>query len=138
MSKPVGRSLPITPIPPRVVTDLMHFSRQVPAVRPNGRMDLSPLIAASAAASPRPRWTVLFTKGIWNARAGLPRTRRAYLKCPRPRLYEHPHSIAAAVDVNRQVNGEDVVLFCLIRSPESSLNCRDGRDGAGTPGRSPR
>jgi hypothetical protein len=117
MTKPVGRSLPITPFR-RVVTDLMHFSQQVPAVTAERRMDLNQLVAIRAAASPRPRWTVLFAKAYGILGRDYPELRQAYLKFPRPRLYEHPHSIAA-LNVTRCVAGEDVVLFCLIRSPEN-------------------
>ena len=46
-----------------------------------------------------------------------PELRRCYLKCPQ-RLYEHPHNIAA-VNIERRLPTEDVVLFCLIRSPEN-------------------
>jgi hypothetical protein len=117
MKKAVGRWLPISPFR-RVVTDLMHFSQQVPAVTAERRMDLGRLVAARAAASPRPRWTVLFSKAFAMLGRDYPDLRRAYLKCPVPHLYEHPHSIAA-LNVSRRVNGEDVVLFCLIRSPEN-------------------
>jgi hypothetical protein len=117
MSKPVGRSIAVSPFR-RVVTDLMHFSQQVPAVTIERRMDLSRLVAARAAAAPRPRWTVLFTKAYALLGRDYPDLRRAYLKFPRPRLYEHPHNIAA-LNVTRRVGDEDVVLFCLIRSPET-------------------
>lgn len=117
MSKLVGRSLPITPYR-RVVTDLMHFSRQVPSVTAERPMDLSDLIAARAASSPKPSWTVLFSKAYAIVSRDYPELRRSYLKCPWARLYEHPHSIAA-LNIERRLPNEDVVLFCLIRSPEN-------------------
>jgi pyruvate/2-oxoglutarate dehydrogenase complex dihydrolipoamide acyltransferase (E2) component len=117
MPKLVGRTIPISPFR-RVVTDLMHFSQQVPAVTAERVMDLSRLVAVRAAASPRTRWTVLFTKAYAMLGRDYPDLRRAYLKCPRPRLYEHPHNIAA-LNVTRRIGNEDHVLFCLIRSPEN-------------------
>jgi hypothetical protein len=96
----------------------MHFSQQVPAVTAELPMDLSPLIAARAAISPRIPWTVLFSKAYAIVGRAYPELRRCFLKCPWPRLYEHPHCIAA-LNVERRLADEDVVLFCLIRSPEN-------------------
>lgn len=117
MSKLAGRSVPISPYR-RVVADLMHFSQQVPAVTAERRMDLSALIEARSAAPLRSSWTVLFSKAYAIVSRGYPELRRSYLKCPWPRLYEHPHNIAA-LNIERRLANEDVVLFCLIRSPEN-------------------
>ena len=53
MERVRGRSIPVSPYR-RVVTDLMHFSQQVPAVTAERPMDLSPLVAARAAALDAP------------------------------------------------------------------------------------
>ncbi len=117
MSKPIGRNLPISPYR-RTVADLMHFSQQVPAVTAERRMDLSALIAARAAAPLRSSWTVLLSKAYAIVGRDYPELRRSYLKFPKAHLYEHPHSIAA-LNIERRLGNEDVVLFCLIRSPEN-------------------
>lgn len=117
MSKAAGRSFPISPYR-RLVTDLMHFSQQVPSVAVDRRMDLSQLVAARQACSPRPSWTVLFAKAFATLGRDYPELRRSYLKFPWPRIYEHPHSIVA-LNVERRLPQEDIVLFCLIRSPEN-------------------
>lgn len=117
MAKARGRSLPLSPFR-RLVTDLMHFSQAVPAVAIDRRMDLRPLIAARAAATPRPTWTVLFAKAYGQLARDYPQLRQSYLKFPWPRLYEHPHSIVA-LNVERRLPAEDVVVYCLIRSPEN-------------------
>ncbi len=116
MERVRGRSIPISPYR-RVVTDLMHFSQQVPAVTAERPMNLGALIAARLAAPTRPSWTVIFSKAFAMLGRDYPDLRRCYLKCPQ-RLYEHPHNIAA-LNVERRLPTEDVVLFCLIRSPEN-------------------
>jgi hypothetical protein len=117
MAKAVGRSLPVSPFR-RIVTDLMEFSRQVPSVTAERPMDLSPLVAARNALAPRPGWCVLFSKAFAMLGRDYPALRRSYLKFPWPRLYEHPHSIVA-LNVERELNGEPIVLYCLIRGPEN-------------------
>jgi hypothetical protein len=117
MEKPVGRSLPVSPFR-RVVTDLMHFSRSVPSVTADRRMDLGPLIAARLACAVRPGWCVLFSKAFALLGRDYPDLRRSYLKFPWPRLYEHPHSVVS-LNVERQLRDESIVLYCLIRAPEN-------------------
>ena len=116
-TKVVGRSLPLSPFR-KLVVDLMHFSQQVPAVVAERRMDLSRLLAARRASASRPSWTVLFTKAYSLVGRDYPQLRRSYLKFPWPHLYEHPHNVVA-LNVERRLTGEDIVLFCLIRSPEN-------------------
>lgn len=117
MKKAVGRWLPLSPFRKSVI-DLMHFSRQIPAVTADRRMDLSRLAAARTAAFPRPGWALLFAKAYAMLGRDYPVLRRSYLQFPWPRLYEHPHSVAA-LNVERRLPDEDIVLFCLIRSPEN-------------------
>jgi hypothetical protein len=117
MAGEVGRSLRISPYR-RLVVDLMHFGQQVPAVVIERRMSLGPLAAARRASTQRPSWTVIFTKAFGLLARRHPELRRAYLKFPWPRFYEHPHSIVA-LNVERRLPTEDVVLFCLIRDPEN-------------------
>ena len=117
MPKAVGRYLPVSPFR-RVVTDLMHFSAQVPSVTAERRMDLRPLVAARAARAPRAGWCVLFSKAFAMLGRDYPALRRSYVKFPWPRLYEHPHNIVA-LNVERALNGESIVLYCLIRAPEN-------------------
>src|SRR5205823_4506095 len=81
-------------------------------------MDLRPLIAARLACTPRPSWCVLFTKAYAMLGRDYPDLRRSYLKFPWPRIYEHPHNIAT-LNVERRLANENVILYCLIRSPEN-------------------
>jgi hypothetical protein len=125
MTKEVGRSLPLSPFR-RLVTDLMHFSRLVPAVTIERRTNLAPLQAARQRCTPRPAWAVLFAKAFALVARAHAELRRSYLTFPWPRLYEHPYSIAA-LNVERLVAGEPVVVQCLVRRPENrSLAELDG------------
>lgn len=117
MGKQKGRYLPISPFR-HLVTDLMHFSQQVPTVTAERKMNLRPLIEAREAAFPRPSWTSIFTKAFAIVSKAHPELRRSYLRFPWPRFYEHGSSIAT-VNVERIVNNESVILYCHISRPEA-------------------
>jgi hypothetical protein len=115
MSSP-GRTLAVSPFR-RLVCDLMHFSRQTPAVAIERRMDLSAVIAARARCTPRPSWCVIFTKAFGLVGRTHPEVRRAYMQFPWPRFYEHPYS-TVSLNIERDFHGEPIVLQALIRRPE--------------------
>ncbi len=81
-------------------------------------MDLGPLAAARASLVPRPSWCALFAKAFAILGREHPELRRSYLKFPRARLYEHPYNVVS-LNVERQTETENVILYCLIRSPEN-------------------
>jgi hypothetical protein len=116
MSQPAGRRLPLS-VPRRLLCDMLHFARQIPSVPVQRRMRLAPLVAARAAAAPRPTWCALFTKAFALVAAGRPELRRSYLAFPRPHLYEHTASVAT-VAVERRYGDEDAVFFVPLRKPE--------------------
>jgi len=116
MEKETGRSIALSPFR-RLVTDQMHFSQQVPTVTADRRIDLGPLAEARQACSPRVAWSVLFSKAFGMLGRDWPMLRQCYMKFPWPRLYENPHSIAT-INIERQVAGENIVLYCLLRHPE--------------------
>lgn len=117
MSKARGCNVSITPYR-QLVIDLMELSRQVPSVCADRRMDLAPLAAARAACNPRPSWCALFAKAFSILGREHPELRRSYIKFPWRRFYEHPHNVVS-LNVERQAKGENVVVYCLIRSPEN-------------------
>jgi hypothetical protein len=117
MTKAQGHIVSLSPFR-KLVVDLMHFSQQVPAVTADRQMDLSVLIDARRTAAVKASWTVLFAKAYAIVCREYPVLRRSYLKYPWPRLYEHPHNVAA-LNVEHRLPGEDIVLFCLIRAPEN-------------------
>ncbi|WP_026614070.1 hypothetical protein [Ensifer aridi] len=111
-----GRALKLS-APRRLVGDLMRFSMRVPRVSVQRQMDLGPLLKARMAQPNRPSWTVLFLKGYALLALETPELRRAYVKFPRPQLYEYPASVASIAH-EREFHGERVVLLSSIKNPE--------------------
>ena len=95
----------------------MRFSIGVPRVTVQRHMNLRPLQAARMMQQSRPSWTVLFLKGYALLSKEIPDFRRAYVKFPRPQLYEYPQSVASIAH-EREHDGERIVLLSSIRSPE--------------------
>jgi hypothetical protein len=116
MPTPTGRRLPLS-LPRRLICDVMTFSKSVPTVPVERRMDLSALVAARQQAAPRPGWCALFTKAYAIVSARYPALRRAYLPLPWPHLYEHSKNVAS-VAVERDFDDEPGVMFLTIREPE--------------------
>ena len=116
MGKKVGRTLPLT-TPRRLICDLLHFSRCVPTVPVQRRMNVADLVEARA---DRPAASVvtIFTKAFARAAVQTPQLRRAYLAFPWARLYEHPISIAT-ITVERLYQGENAVFFAHLTAPEN-------------------
>jgi hypothetical protein len=115
MPHSTGRRMPLS-LPRRFICDVVHYARQVPSVPTQRRMRLAEVVAARAAASPRPGWCAIFTKAYGIVAAGRPELRRAYIPFPWPHLYEHPDNIAT-VGIERHFNDEDAVFFARIRTP---------------------
>jgi len=95
----------------------MRFSIRVPRVTVQRQMNLGPLLEARRSLAARPSWTVLFLKGYALLALEVPEFRRAYVKLPRPQLYEYPESVASVAH-EREHEGERVVLLSPIKRPE--------------------
>ncbi|HVS39950.1 MAG TPA: hypothetical protein VMS17_30610 [Gemmataceae bacterium] len=117
MPKKAGRSLPLT-TPRRLIGDLLHFSRSVPTVPVQRRMNVADLVDVRTRATRRISWCAIFTKAFARAAVQAPELRRAYLAFPWVRLYEHPFSIAT-VTVERLYQGENAVFFAHLTAPEN-------------------
>src|SRR5437763_12822236 len=117
MPAPAGRYLTLTPAR-RIVADLVGVSLRVPTVCMERRMKLGPVVAARAAADPRPGWCAVFTKAFAVVSARMPELRRAYLTFPWPRLFESAE-VFATVAVERPMGGDLGVGFALFRGPET-------------------
>jgi hypothetical protein len=117
MSKATGRYLSLSPFR-RLVADLMYFSLKVPCATVERRMELGRLVDARRACVPPPTWSGLFAKAYAVVAARNPLLRTSYLSFPWPRFYEHPDNVAT-INVARQFDGERIVLFAHLDSPES-------------------
>ncbi|MEZ2128595.1 MULTISPECIES: hypothetical protein [unclassified Sinorhizobium] len=111
-----GRALKLS-APRRLVGDLMRFSIGVPRVTVQRQMNIGPLQRARIAQQSRSSWTVLFLKGYALLSQEIPELRRAYVKFPRPHLYEYPASVASVAH-EREFEGERAVLLSTIKCPE--------------------
>jgi hypothetical protein len=117
MAKERGRSYALSPFR-RLVTDLMRFSRQVPAVTIERRMNVADLAAARQRCTPRPGWAIVFARAFALVARSHPELRRSYMAFPWARLYEHPYS-TVALNIERHLADEAVVVQCLIRRPDN-------------------
>ena len=96
----------------------MRFSRTIPRITVQRRMNLDPVVQARKGLDPRPSWTAIFLKGYALLSQETPDLRRAYVKLPWPHLYEYPSSIASLA-YEREHGSERVVLLDRIKRPES-------------------
>lgn len=108
-----GKSIPLS-LGRRLVVDLTRF--HVPSVPVQRVMNIAALVEARAGAAERPIWAAIFAKAYGLAAEEMPVLRRAYVKFPRPHLYEYPISTVSMV-VEREYQGEMIVLTTLIRDP---------------------
>lgn len=117
MSKTTGRYLPLSPFR-RIVLDLMHFSAAVPTATVERKMQLGALKSARQMHPAKPSWTSIFAKAYGMVARDIPELRRCFVSFPWARFYEHPHSVAS-INVEREVDGEKIVLYGYVRAPEN-------------------
>lgn len=111
-----GRSIRLS-APRRLINDLLIFARRVPTVPVQRTIDISRVMAIRNQAANRIGWCALFTKAFALVCREMPVLRRAYLRFPWPRLYEHPFSVAS-IAVERDYFGEPGVFFIHLPKPE--------------------
>lgn len=116
MSRQAGRNLALSPFR-KLVIELSYHCQKVPGATVERHMNLSALMAARQTCVPKASWTGIFLKAMSLVAAEMPDLRRAYMPFPWPHLYEHPINIANFT-IERSYQGEDVVFFVQVRSPE--------------------
>lgn len=116
MARIGGRTFGLS-LPRRWVGDLLAVSASNPLITFERRMNLAAVAEARAAATPKPAWSLLFTKAYALVSQRRPELRRAYIPWPRPHLFEAETSLAALA-IEREFAGEPAVFFGLIRTPD--------------------
>jgi hypothetical protein len=111
-----GLILPLS-VPRRLSCDLLHFAAGIPTVPVQRQMRLAAIQEQRGRMASPPSWLALFLKAFGLAAVQFPPLRQAYLSLPRPRLYEHPFSIAS-VSFEKDYQGEKAVVFGQIGTPE--------------------
>jgi hypothetical protein len=99
------------------VCDLLYFAKKVPSVPMQRRMQLAELVAARRTWPKRVSWRGIFVKAMAMLSGRRPELRRAYMKWPLPRLYEHP-AVIANITFEREYQGENGVFVGRIPQPE--------------------
>jgi len=104
-------------IPRRIMCDLLAFSRGIPTVPVQRRMNLEPAVEARARLESAPGWCAIFTKAYAIAAVRFPELRRVYLPFPWAHIYEHSSS-TASIAVERQYQGENAVFWGQLPQPD--------------------
>jgi hypothetical protein len=112
-----GKVIPLS-VGRRLVAELLHHARQVPSLPLARACRLPELAAARRQATPAPSWMAIFMRAYGLVAGEVPELRRAWVRYPWPRLYEHPSSDCALL-VEREHGGETVVLATKVRGPEN-------------------
>lgn len=112
-----GRYVSLSPAR-RLVADYMWFSRDLPLVTIERRIDLARLIEVRKQAVDRPIWAAAFAKAFAMVCMEDPRLRRAYVKLPWPSFYEYESTVASII-LERDHDGEESLLSALVKSPET-------------------
>lgn len=123
LARTVGHYLALSPAR-RLIGDLLYFAHKIPTVPVQKLMHLGDLAqmrekvpGAALDGILRPRWPALFIKAYALTAMEMPALRRAYLRWPWERLYQHSHSVVS-VAVSKEIDGEEMVLFGHIHQPE--------------------
>lgn len=96
----------------------MRLTVGIPLASVVRRMNVARVIAARRAAATSVPWTAIFMKAYALVAVEFPELRRAYIKFPRPHLYEYPVSVAA-LTVEREFRGEMRVFALIVKDPAS-------------------
>jgi hypothetical protein len=112
----IGRSFPITP-GRRLVRGLMEIGMTVPTIIIEREMRLGAIVEIRRRLSSAPSWIAIFSRAFALAGRVHPELRRAYIRWPIARIYEHPETIASVM-LEKEFRGEFVVVNGLLRNPD--------------------
>jgi hypothetical protein len=111
-----GTRLELTPAR-KLVIEMLHHARKVPSIPVSRALNVARVAGLREAIPSPPSWTAIFLKAYGLVCGRLPELRRAYVRWPRPHLYQHPFSIGSVI-VERQVDDEAALLAAKVRAPE--------------------
>jgi hypothetical protein len=117
MPFPKGRNRSLSPLR-RLMCDFLHFSRLIPTVAVERRMDLLPVVRARQALAQRPGWFTLFLKAFGLVARQREELRTSFLSLPWPYLHVHARNVAS-LPIERRVADEDGVFFLQVHQPEN-------------------
>lgn len=113
-----ARTIPLSPAR-RIVSEFLRHAQKVPLLPVARTIDVGALADLRKGAQVPITWQAIFLRAYGLTAQFHPELRRAYIPYPRPRLYEHPITIAV-VPIEREVEGEKVVLGAKVRGPETT------------------
>jgi hypothetical protein len=102
----------------KIVLEMLHHARKVPSIPVARELNVAALADHRSASPERPSWTAIFMRAYGLVCQEYRELRRAFLPYPWAHLYEHPFSKGALV-VEREVDGEPMLLAATIRKPEN-------------------
>jgi hypothetical protein len=117
-SKARGKNIPMT-VGRRLVAEFMHHARKVPSLPLARTCRIPALVAARHQAMPSVSWIAIFMRAYGIVSQEIAELRRAWITFPYKRIYEHPCS-ECAVLIEREYQGESIVMAAKIRSPETT------------------
>jgi hypothetical protein len=92
-------------LPRRMVGDFLSATRNVPLVTGQRTLRLAEVVAARAAARPRPSWAALLAKAVALTCAAQPELRRTFVAWPWARLFQYDTPLVSLV-IEREYEGE--------------------------------
>jgi hypothetical protein len=101
----------------KIVIELLHHARKVPSIPVARELKIARLLEQRGRLIQRPSWTAIFLRAYGLVCRDFAELRRAFVPYPYARLYEHPFSLGAVV-VERELDGEPILLASKIREPE--------------------
>jgi hypothetical protein len=103
----------------RAMAAMLGYARKIPSIPVVRPINVAALNLARNEAREPVSWSSVFIRAYAIVCAQVPELRRVWISWPRPHLYEHPNTVCA-VAVEREWEGEQVVLKGLLRGPESA------------------
>lgn len=116
MPQPKCRKRPLS-LGRRALCDYLHFSNRGQTAAAERLMKIPDVVAARAAALPRPSWGAIMTKAFALAALNHPQMHSAYFSFPWGHIGEYASQIASVI-MDRRVGDEDVILLAPLVAPE--------------------